>query len=78
MRGVAAPRSHGQGGTVMRDLHFDGEFLRDFNAASKQWTWATWHEIRAAHELTAQRLLEQVFGETEDCPSPEQSGQEGE
>lgn len=53
----------------MRDLHFDGEFLRDFNEASKQWSWATWHEIRAAEELTAQRLLEQVFGNDEDRPS---------
>lgn len=53
----------------MRDLHFDGEFLRDFNEASKQWSWATWHEIRAAEELTAQRLLEQVFGSDEDRPS---------
>ncbi|HEU0025598.1 MAG TPA: hypothetical protein VFQ25_00655 [Ktedonobacterales bacterium] len=45
----------------MRDLHFDGEFLRDFNEASKKWPWATWHEIRAAQELTARRLLEQAF-----------------
>ncbi len=62
----------------MRDLHFDGEFLRDFNAASRQWSWAAWHEIRAAHELTAQRLLEQVFGEREEPPAAEHPGQEGE
>ena len=62
----------------MRDLHFDGEFLRDFNAASKQWTWATWHEIGAAQERTAQRLLEEVFGATEERSSAEEGGQEGE
>lgn len=61
----------------MRDLHFDGEFLRDFNAASKQWSWASWHEIRAAHELTAQRLLEQVFGKNDEPPTAPRT-QEGE
>ena len=50
----------------MRDLHFDGGFLRDFNAASEQWSWAVWHEVRAAQEVTAARLLEQVFGNGED------------
>ena len=60
----------------MRDLHFDGEFLRDFNAASTQWSWATWHETRAAQELTARRLLEQVFGSGE--PAPEEGPTEGE
>ncbi len=49
----------------MRDLHFDGEFLRDFNAASTQWSWATWHETRAAQDQVALRLLEQVFGGVE-------------
>lgn len=53
----------------MRDVHFDGEFLRDFSQASKQWSWATWHEIRSAEELTARRLLEQVFGDTDERPS---------
>ncbi len=53
----------------MRDLHFDGGFLRDFNAASEQWSWAVWHEIRAAQEATAVRLLEQVFGPGEDLGS---------
>lgn len=52
----------------MRDLHFDGEFLRDFNTASEQWTWATWHEIRAAQEATARRLLTEVFGEGDETP----------
>lgn len=47
----------------MRDLHFDGGFLRDFNAASKQWSWAVWHQVRAAEETTATRLLEEVFGD---------------
>ena len=49
----------------MRDLHFDGGFMRDFNAASEQWSWASWHEIRAAQNATAERLLEQVFGANE-------------
>ncbi len=53
----------------MRDLHFDGEFLRDFNEASKQWSWATWHKIQASEELTARRLLEQVFGKSDESPS---------
>jgi hypothetical protein len=52
----------------MRDLHFDGEFLRDFNEASKNWPWATWHQVRAAQETTAQRLLEQVFGAGDERP----------
>lgn len=50
----------------MRDIHFDGGFMRDFNAATKQWSWATWHQIRAAQEATAVRLLEQVFGATDE------------
>jgi hypothetical protein len=54
----------------MRDLHFDGGFMRDFNAASEQWSWATWHQIRAAQEATAQRLLEQVFGSRDDASAP--------
>lgn len=49
----------------MRDLHFDGGFMRDFNAASEQWSWASWHEIRATQNATAERLLEQVFGAIE-------------
>lgn len=53
----------------MRDLHFDGGFLRDFNAASEQWSWAVWHEVRAAQEATAVRLLEQVFGNGDDVGS---------
>jgi hypothetical protein len=60
----------------MRDLHFDGEFLRDFNAASKTWSWATWHEVRAAQEMTAQRLLEQVFGSGESAPEEGPSEEE--
>ena len=50
----------------MRDLHFDGGFMRDFNAASEQWSWASWHEIRAAQNAVAERLLEQVFGAGEE------------
>lgn len=46
----------------MRDLHFDGGFMRDFNAASEKWSWAVWHEVRATQEATAVRLLEEVFG----------------
>ena len=46
----------------MRDVHYDGAFARDFNQASKNWSWATWHEVRAAEEATARRLLEEVFG----------------
>ncbi len=53
----------------MRDLHFDGEFLRDFNESSKQWSWASWHEVQAAEEQTARRLLEQVFGNGDERPS---------
>ncbi|HEX8035119.1 MAG TPA: hypothetical protein VF510_14790 [Ktedonobacterales bacterium] len=46
----------------MRDLHYDGAFVRDFNEASKKWSWATWHQTRATQEEVAQRLLEEVFG----------------
>lgn len=53
----------------MRDLHFDGGFMRDFNAASEQWSWASWHEIRAAQNAVAERLLEQVFGAGEELRS---------
>jgi hypothetical protein len=59
----------------MRDLHFDGEFLRDFNESSKQWSWASWHEVRAAEEQTARRLLEQVFGASEERPSAGDAGE---
>ncbi len=55
----------------MRDLHVDGEYLRDFNAASKQWAWASWHELQATQDLTAQRLLNQVFGREDEPPSAE-------
>jgi hypothetical protein len=61
----------------MRDLHFDGEFLRDFNAASEQWSWASWHEIRATQDLAAQRLLEQVFGHDEERPTSEGAAESG-
>ncbi|MGZ3581565.1 MAG: hypothetical protein ACXWP6_02340 [Ktedonobacterales bacterium] len=54
----------------MRDLHYDGAFVRDFNEASKNWSWATWHQTRATQEAVAQRLLEEVFGPVaEDGPS---------
>lgn len=46
----------------MRDLHYDGAFARDFNQASKSWSWATWHEVRAQEHATSRRLLEEVFG----------------
>lgn len=46
----------------MKDLHYDGAFARDFNRASENWSWATWHQIRAAQDAVAQRLLEEVFG----------------
>jgi hypothetical protein len=46
----------------MRDIHFDGEFLRDFDRASRTWSWATWHQQAAADDAVARRLLEQVFG----------------
>lgn len=62
----------------MRDLHFDGDFLRDFNSASEQWSWASWHEIRAAQEATARRLLAEVFGDDEETPGVEGGSQSGE
>lgn len=46
----------------MRDLHFDEGFTRDFNQASKNWPWATWHQVEAQREATARRLLAEVFG----------------
>lgn len=45
----------------MRDVHYDAAFTRDFNEASKQWTWATWHQERKARDATVRRLLKQVF-----------------
>lgn len=54
----------------MRDLHYDGAFARDFNQASKNWSWATWHQIQAAQVAVAQRLLEEVFGPAADDESP--------
>lgn len=54
----------------MRDLHYDGAFARDFNQASKNWSWATWHQTRAAQEAVAQRLLEEVFGPVAEDSSP--------
>ena len=62
----------------MRDLHFDGDFLRDFNSASEQWSWASWHEIRTAQEATARRLLAEVFGDGEESPGVEGGSQSGE
>ena len=50
----------------MRDLHYDGEFMRDFAAASQRWSWATWHQTAREREATAQRLLQQVFGAASD------------
>ncbi len=46
----------------MRDLHLDEGFVRDFNQASKNWPWATWHQVEAQREAVARRLLEEVFG----------------
>jgi len=54
----------------VRDVHFDANFLRDFNAASEQWTWANWHQIRDTQGAVAQRLLEQVFGPHDDHNTP--------
>lgn len=62
----------------MRDLHFDGDFLADFNTASEQWSWANWHEIRAAQEATARRLLNDVFGDGEEASGAEGGAQSGE
>ncbi|HEX2350244.1 MAG TPA: hypothetical protein VHI51_17540 [Ktedonobacterales bacterium] len=62
----------------MRDLHFDGDFLRDFNTASEQWDWANWHEIRATQEATARRLLAEVFGDGDEMPGAEGGVQSGE
>lgn len=45
----------------MRDLHYDDAFAREFKAASKTWSWATWHQIKAEQEAVALRLLRQVF-----------------
>lgn len=53
----------------MRDVHYDDAFARDFNAASKSWSWATWHQVRAEQEAVAERLLRQMFGaESEQVP----------
>jgi|GEM_PF-4476641 len=58
----------------MRDLHFDGGFMREFSAATEQWSWATWHQVRAAQESTAARLLEEVFGPADgNTDQPEES-----
>ncbi|HEY8323119.1 MAG TPA: hypothetical protein VIG77_01415 [Ktedonobacterales bacterium] len=62
----------------MRDLHFDGDFLRDFNSASEQWSWANWHEIRAAQEATARRLLAEVFGDGEETSDADGGAKLGE
>lgn len=53
----------------MRDLHYDGAFAREFNQASKTWSWATWHEIRAQEEATVRRLLDEALGPAADGPS---------
>jgi hypothetical protein len=50
----------------MRDIHYDADFARDFNAASTAWTWASWHQIKDERDVTARRLLQQVFGEPDD------------
>ena len=50
----------------MRDLHCDEGFLRDFNQASKNWSWATWHHVEAQREAVARRLLHDVFGSLSD------------
>lgn len=64
----------------MRDLHYDGSFANDFNKASKNWSWATWHEVRAAEDATARRLLEDVFGPAngESAPTADNSDDSGE
>ena len=50
----------------MRDLYYDAEFMRDFNAASKNWEWANWHQVRASQEAKVDRLLESVFASSSD------------
>lgn len=54
----------------MRDLHLDEGFMRDFNQASKNWPWATWHQVEAQREATARRLLAEVFGGPSDDEGP--------
>ncbi|HEU5349124.1 MAG TPA: hypothetical protein VFU63_10985 [Ktedonobacterales bacterium] len=50
----------------MKDLHYDGAFARAFSQASKNWSWATWHQVEAAQDAAALRLLEEVFGPRHD------------
>jgi len=49
----------------MRDLHYDADFMSHFNEATKKWNWASWHQMQAQHDATAERLLAEVFGATE-------------
>lgn len=58
----------------MRDLHLDEGFMRDFNQASKSWSWATWHQIEAQREAVARRLLDEVFGDSSDDEEPSAQG----
>jgi len=53
----------------MKDLHFDSAFASEFNQASKNWSWATWHQAAAMEQATAMRLLSQVFGDVPDQPT---------
>ncbi len=64
----------------MRDIHYDGEFLRDFLKASEKWSWATWNQARVAQDETAMRLLRQVFDGQLDGPfapadTPDETGE---
>lgn len=64
----------------MRDLHYDAGFARAFNQASKDWSWATWHQVEAAQDAAVLRLLDQVFGQRHDeaDSAANEAGEEGE
>lgn len=59
----------------MRDLYYDAGFMRDFNEASKQWAWASWHQAQATRDATASRLLAEVFGAGDDGAVVEHDGE---
>ena len=52
----------------MKDLHFDGAFASEFNQASKNWSWATWHQAAAMEHATVMRLLSQAFSDAPEEP----------
>ena len=62
----------------MRDVHYDGAFAREFGQASKNWSWATWHEVQAQEDAAVRRLLDEVFGAAEiDGMAPPEGSDEG-